>query len=275
MRLKPRELLINQHKNLNKYLIKYPYLKDVIFQGMPLEYHASEEGSKSLIEAYNKSDFDPIALNHGIKRLRINSYNSDLIWDHPKIEAKVEFSDKILDILEKSYENIKNETSFILDKIKKFPDSDDLVNQSGQWSYFSFYEKNNKAISYNHSLCPTISGILKNLDLNIKFGFAFISALSKKSVIKPHKGSTSFRKRYHFGIIIPDDFEQKIRIGAEWISWKEGKGFSFYDSVEHEVINKSESPRVILIFYIWSPSLPISVIDFFKKDIDLINYAKI
>jgi hypothetical protein len=275
MKLKSSDLLIQQHKNLNRYLIKYPDLKDVIFQGQSLEYHASDKGMKSLIEAYEKSDFDPIALNHGIKRLRINSYNSDLIWDHPRIATKVEFNDEILDLLEKSYKNIKNETSFILDKIKKFPDSDDLVNQSGKWSYFPFYEKNNTPINDNHSMCPTISGILKNLDLNVKFGFAFISSLTKKSVIKPHKGSTSFRKRYHFGIIIPNDFKPKIRVGKEWIFWKEGKGFSFYDSVEHEVINESKSPRIILIFDIWSPSLPVSVKDFFKKDKDLINYAKI
>jgi hypothetical protein len=166
MKLKSTDLLIQQHKNLNRYIIKYPYLKDVIFQGQSLEYHASDKGMKSLIEAYEKGDFDPIALNHGIKRLRINSYDSDLIWDHPKIITKVEFNDEILDLLEKSYKNIKNETSFIIDKIKKFPDSDDLVNQSGKWSYFPFYEKNNTPKKNNHSMCPTISGILKNLDIN-------------------------------------------------------------------------------------------------------------
>ena len=73
--------------------------------------------------------------------------------------------------------------------------------------------------------------------------------------------------------MIPDDNVLKIRIGTKWVEWKPGKAFSFYDSVEHEVINNSEKPRIILIFDVWSPSLPKPVRDFFNNDKDLINYG--
>tara|TARA_B100001059_G_C17624376_1_gene471166 strand:+ start:259 stop:654 length:396 start_codon:yes stop_codon:yes gene_type:complete len=103
-----KTFLINQHKNLKKALSVNPDLNEVIFQGEPLEFHASNEGLESLLKAYDLNDFDPISLNHSIKRLRINSYNSDLIWDHPKIKSKVNFNDEIINLLEKSYDSIKN-----------------------------------------------------------------------------------------------------------------------------------------------------------------------
>ena len=268
-----KKFFIHKHKQLINFIKSIPELGKVIFQGKSLEYHSSNRGLDELLQAYNDNNFDPIALNHGIKRLRIGSYNSDLIWDHPDIKPKVEFNDEIIDLLESSFNKILNETSFILDKLVRFPDSDTLVNKSGEWSYYSFYDKNTNEIEQHHKQCPIISSILKKLDLNTKFGFAFISALTKKSVIKPHQGSTSFRKRYHLGIVIPEDNVLKIRIGKDWVEWKPGKAFSFYDSVQHEVINDSEKPRIILIFDVWSPSLPKSVRDFFNNDKDLINYG--
>lgn len=264
--------LLDKHNQLKSFIKASPKLNEVIFQGKSLEYHSSKKGLEQLLKAYDEKNFDPIALNHGIKRLKIGSLNSDLIWDHPDIKPKIEFDDEIIDLLESSFNKILNETSFILDKLIRYPDSDTVVNKTGEWSYYSFYDKD-KEIEQHHKQCPVISGILKKLDLNTKFGFAFISALAKKTVIKPHRGSTSFRKRYHFGIVVPEDSSLKIRVGEKWIGWKSGKAFSFYDSVEHEVINNSEKPRIILAFDIWSPSLPRSVRDFFTSDNDLINYG--
>ena len=267
-----KNYFLDKHKQLINFIKITPELSKVIFQGKSLEYHSSNKGLEELLKAYDEKKFDPIAMNHGIKRLKIGSLNSDLIWDHPDINPKIEFNDEIIDLLESSFDKILNETSFILDKLVKYPDSDTVVNKSGEWNYYSFYDKN-KEIEQHHKQCPIISGILKKLDLNTKFGFAFISALAKKTTIKPHKGSTSFRKRYHFGIVVPDDNSLKIRVGDKWIGWKTGKAFSFYDSVEHEVINNSKKPRIILAFDVWSPSLPKSVRNFFINDKDLINYG--
>ena len=74
-----KKFFLDKHQQLKNFIKTIPELGEVIFQGKPLEYHSSDKGLDELLEAYNNNDFDPIALNHGIKRLRIGSYNSDLI----------------------------------------------------------------------------------------------------------------------------------------------------------------------------------------------------
>ena len=112
-----KKKILEKHKQLKNFVKTNPEINEVIFQGKSLEYHSSKKGLDELLEAYNKNSFDPIALNHGIKRLRIESCNSDLIWDHPDIKPKIEFSDEIINLLESSFDKILIETSFILDKL--------------------------------------------------------------------------------------------------------------------------------------------------------------
>ena len=46
-----------------------------------------------------------------------------------------------------------------------------------------------------------------------------------------------------------------IRVADQWLTWKEGEVLIFDDSYEHEVINMTDSIRVVLLFRFWHPDL--------------------
>jgi aspartate beta-hydroxylase len=46
-----------------------------------------------------------------------------------------------------------------------------------------------------------------------------------------------------------------LRVSSEVVSWQEGKCLVFDDSFEHEVWNKSDCERVVLLIQFWHPDL--------------------
>tara|TARA_B100000900_G_C20600814_1_gene725522 strand:+ start:4644 stop:5489 length:846 start_codon:yes stop_codon:yes gene_type:complete len=263
----------NQHKELKRLISENPTLEDLVFQGKTLSWHASSLGLQKLLESVNKKDFDPIALNHGIKRYLIDNYKKDLIWDYPKINKDISYSDPFISDLNENFKEIKSEVMNIISLLKKFPDSDDLTNETGQWNFIPFYEKDGTPIKTTLDNCPTISNLLDKQEINTDLGFVFVSSLDSYSSIAAHTGSTALRKRYHFPIEVPEIGQSKIRIGSEWISWEPGKAFSFYDAVEHEVVHKSDKNRIILIVDVWPECLPKELICVLKKNKSIFRYA--
>lgn len=64
---------------------------------------------------------------------------------------------------------------------------------------------------------------------------------------------TNSRAIIHLPLIVPDGCA--FRVGGETRQWKEGEAFAFDDTIEHEAWNRSEKPRVVLIFDVWNPHL--------------------
>ena len=262
-----------QHKELAFLIKKHAVLGDLIFQGEPLKWHASEEGLNKLLEAVNNSWLDPIALNHSIKRYRIKNYASDLVWDYPGIDMGITFDDPLISELSKNFLDIKEEILNIIDLVRKFPDSDDLTNKMGSWNYIPFFDKNGTPVKTTITRCPKISSLLTCQNVNTELGFTFVSVLAGNSTIAAHKGSTALRKRYHLPIEVPSAGESKIRIGSEWVTWHAGKAFSFYDALEHEVIHNSEKQRILFIIDVWSDALPEELIKVIKHNKNILGYA--
>lgn len=71
--------------------------------------------------------------------------------------------------------------------------------------------------------------------------------------ISTHCGPHNFKLRTHLGLVIPEG--AVIRVGKEEQPWAEGKCMVFDDSFDHEVWNKSDSIRMVLILDMWNPSL--------------------
>jgi aspartate beta-hydroxylase len=46
-----------------------------------------------------------------------------------------------------------------------------------------------------------------------------------------------------------------FRVGNETRQWVEGQAWVFDDTIEHEAWNRSDKPRLILLFEIWQPEL--------------------
>jgi len=82
---------------------------------------------------------------------------------------------------------------------------------------------------------------------------AFFSILEGGKSIPPHEGPYRGYIRYHLGLIVPEKNPPSIRLKDQVYTWKEGESVLFDDSWEHEVYNRSEGDRVVLIVDIRRP----------------------
>ncbi len=83
------------------------------------------------------------------------------------------------------------------------------------------------------------------------------------SILKPYKNLSLHRGPYrgllfvHLGIVIPNPNTEIIFIvNKQNRNWKEGEAFGFEDSFLHEVINKSDKYRTILLLEVIRTDIP-------------------
>jgi aspartyl/asparaginyl beta-hydroxylase (cupin superfamily) len=106
------------------------------------------------------------------------------------------------------------------------------------------------------ALCPETAAALERLPQNRipgKAPTAFFSILQPGAHIPPHTGVTNTRAIVHLPLVVPPQCE--FRVGGETRTWVEGQAFAFDDTIEHEAWNRSDRPRVVLIFDVWNPHL--------------------
>ncbi|MEU8975208.1 aspartyl/asparaginyl beta-hydroxylase domain-containing protein [Streptomyces monashensis] len=87
---------------------------------------------------------------------------------------------------------------------------------------------------------------------------SFVSILEPGVKLPPHEDPYAGILRYHLGIQVPTDNPPRIRLADEFYQWKEGEGVVLDVSLEHEVINESEQPRVIVIIDFRRPMGPLA-----------------
>lgn len=106
------------------------------------------------------------------------------------------------------------------------------------------------------ALCPETAAALDELPRNHipgKAPSAFFSILKPGAHIPPHTGVTNTRAIIHLPLLVPDGCG--FRVGGETRPWIEGEAFAFDDTIEHEAWNRSDKPRIVLIFDVWNPHL--------------------
>jgi hypothetical protein len=90
-------------------------------------------------------------------------------------------------------------------------------------------------------------------------GLAYFSVLSPGVHIEPHCGPVNSRIRIHLGLVVPDG--ATMRVGYEERLWAEGSCTVFDDSWEHEVHNRSDFLRAVLLVDVWHPDLTADQMD--------------
>jgi aspartyl/asparaginyl beta-hydroxylase (cupin superfamily) len=126
------------------------------------------------------------------------------------------------------------------------------LNNSKRWSTY-FLLKNGKRIEEHLARCPRTAALLADAPLCEVPGHAptaFFSVLAPRTRIPPHTGVTNTRLIVHLPLIVPPGCS--YRVGAERREWREGSAWVFDDTYEHEAINDSDQPRVLLIFDVWN-----------------------
>jgi aspartate beta-hydroxylase len=109
----------------------------------------------------------------------------------------------------------------------------------------------------NQALCPVTSGLLRDVPglLNATF-----SVLEAGKHLTAHKGPYAGMMRYHLGLVVPPPAPGRppsaLRVEGRFLEWREGKGFLFDDSFEHEAWNNADEPRIVLIVDFSNPTMP-------------------
>ena len=258
---------------LYRKLKKHRALGEIYFQGKSLNYYVTAGGIfRSLLCAF-RLELDPVAMSHGIKRLRFPWSKSEVIWRHDGLVSEIVKKDKTIKALESTYPEIKREILEVVASRKKFPDSDAYTNSGGHWSYLNFYKPNGEPNQHLHQKCPKTSQLLNKLPINLQFGFCMVSVLEPNTYIVPHKGSSTLRQRYHLCLESLEPKLSKIRVGQQWITWKPGKAFGFNDSVEHEVKHEANSVRVVLVVDTWPSTMNQKTIESIMGNTKILNFG--
>lgn len=149
--------------------------------------------------------------------------------------------------LEASYPAIRKEAESVLKRIDEVINFDQVLPgqralyQKDQWKSF-FLKGLGKNIPAHAKHCPQTIKALDNVPGLIN---AFFSIHTPGLHIPPHRGPYAGILRYHMGLIIPEG-DIGIKVAGETLRWKEGAGFVFDDSFEHEAWNYTKENRVIL-----------------------------
>jgi hypothetical protein len=143
----------------------------------------------------------------------------------------------------------------------------------GTWEWHSYMTKGSVQGSFCHDF-PATAKILQALRGDpgdhvlfegTPFGFSFLSTLHANSSIQAHTSAMNLRLRVHLPLIVPttttndkdnnDTIDCGIRVGNLQRPWTNGKAMVFDDSYDHEVWNRTEETRVLLLVDIWHPDI--------------------
>ena len=105
-------------------------------------------------------------------------------------------------------------------------------------------------------LCSNTIQLLQSLPNRCQiypWGDGVFSAINPGAHIPAHYSVDNFHVRCMLGIVVPNGCS--MRVGNIETEWQEGKTLFFEDSFEHEVWNRGQSRRIILIQDFWHPDL--------------------
>jgi aspartate beta-hydroxylase len=137
-----------------------------------------------------------------------------------------------------------------------FQQFDDGTPHTGDWNAL-YIRYGTRPVEKNRGVCPQTVRIVNSLP---RIGpMAMVSTLNPGAHIEPHCGVHNFRITAHLGLRIPPDCT--FRVGDETRKWTEGECLVFDDSFEHEVWNRSDETRFILLVDFWHPDLTDAEVD--------------
>jgi aspartyl/asparaginyl beta-hydroxylase (cupin superfamily) len=187
-----------------------------------------------------------------------------------------------LNSLALNYAEIKQELESILRTQPAMPDYHELdltqlyvsrkLDRDKAWKVFMLYAMGERWEA-NRALCPRTCTLLNQIPGLFQ---AFFSILEAGKSIPGHRGSYRGYLRYHLALRVPKTAPPSLRVKDQWYVWKEGEAILFDDSLHHEVVNKADEDRIVLIVDVLRPmpSLPQAVNRLFTRTVVRYVYAK-
>jgi aspartyl/asparaginyl beta-hydroxylase (cupin superfamily) len=118
------------------------------------------------------------------------------------------------------------------------------------WRVF-FLEAMGRKVSANRRLCPATAELI---DMIPGVFQSFFSILEGGKSLAGHESPYWGYLRYHLALEVPEGHPQpRMRVKDRWITWREGEGFVFDDSWNHELVNENRELRSVLIVDVARP----------------------
>lgn len=173
-----------------------------------------------------------------------------------------------LRILDRNYDVIREELEAVLARKESVPRYheiskretyiSDTVDPDRDWRVFMLLSTLGIPRK-NQAKCPRTTALVRQVPGVIQ---AFFSILDPGKSIPAHCGPWLGYLRYHIGLRVPANNPPSIRVKDQIHTWEEGRSVVFDDSWEHEVYNKSDGIRVVLIVDFLRPmSLPVHALN--------------
>jgi aspartyl/asparaginyl beta-hydroxylase (cupin superfamily) len=164
-----------------------------------------------------------------------------------------------LNAVTQGFPQIRRECEALLDRRASMPAYHEVdpgqtkisatIDADKHWRVFMLYMLGYRPEA-NRALCPETCRILDGIPTLVQ---AFFSILDPGKNIPLHEGPYLGYLRYHLGLRVPANNPPRILVNGQPHVWQEGKAVMFDDSHPHQVINNSDSLRVVLIIDVERP----------------------
>jgi len=158
--------------------------------------------------------------------------------------------------LEKNFDVIHRELQGILTMRKYIPCIHEVspyeqkISKGDNWRTFFLMGFGYEA-KQSWKRCPETMKVLSKIP-NLRT--AFFSILGPNFHIPHHRGISKGLIRCHLGLIVPDQPDQCVmRVGTQIFQWEEGRCVVFDDTNDHEVWNKTDQERIVLLIDVDRP----------------------
>lgn len=127
------------------------------------------------------------------------------------------------------------------------------VARDGKWKSFVF-EAYGYAVARNRQLCPRTAAALDRVPGLV---LAMFSIMDPGTHVPLHTGVSKALLNGHLALDIPAG-ECAIEVGGEVRQWSEGKLLLLDDTFPHQVWNRTDRPRVVLLMQVRRPVGPLA-----------------
>ena len=128
------------------------------------------------------------------------------------------------------------------------------IDKEKDWKVLMLYAMGERPAG-NRSLCPKTCELLDNVPGLFQ---AFFSILDAGKSIPLHAGPYRGYLRYHLALKIPTKNPPSLHIEGQQYVWQVGEAILFDDTFYHEVVNKADEDRVILVVDVLRPLPPLA-----------------
>lgn len=165
-----------------------------------------------------------------------------------------------LRVLDRNFDVIKQEVEALLPRREQIPRYHEVdkketyisgtVDADKSWRVFLLMWAAGGGVSSNQAKAPKTVKLLQQVPGVLQ---AMFSILDPGKSIPAHDGPYTGYLRYHLPLKVPAVNPPSIRVKDHVHTWREGESMMFDDSWNHEVFNKSDDVRVVLIVDVFRP----------------------